>query len=509
MKSYEVVNHLLMPADRVIGATFDALDLLGAYQPMRETGYQLSISALEQVYKVLHRLQVEGRDNIPSGGCIITPNHASWLDVEMVAVAAGRRVHFVAKSEFRDWPLLRQAIRATDAIYVRRGGDPNALDEICDAVNAGKAVVIFPEGTIPGEEDIPRWDVEPDTHLLRGRSGAVRVALRTGAPIVPCGVSGTGRAFPPEAWPRMQELPVPRPEPVTVRFGEPIRFPAPEGDLTRDQLSALTKRVMLAISALIDHERNAPAVPAKAASDDALSVDLPAMASARPRDERLPARKAPCGILLLHGEPSHHETLDTFEAMLTRLDVPHRAPILFGPGSDAQSGTPQQSFRLAERALLDLLRYADRAVVVGVSSSALVALELAARHGQRVAGVAAVAPPMPSLRSELLGRLRRDLPPSAQYALDLSRLLSFVRSPLLVLEPKGRRHPPSSALRRLRSRVSSKERTLAEFDSPGPDLLGREARGQVARAVESFVARIIDAAESAVGADAPVQRAAG
>ena len=69
----------------------------------------------------------------------------------------------------------------------------------------------FPEGTIPGEEDRMRHEVEPDTGMLRGHSGAVRMAIEGRVPIVPIGVSGTGASFPPEVYPRLEILEPPKP----------------------------------------------------------------------------------------------------------------------------------------------------------------------------------------------------------------------------------------------------------------------------------------------------------
>lgn len=504
MEPYEVVNRFLMPADRVLGAAIDTLDFLGAYEPIRDTGYALSVSGLERVYRVMHKLEVIGRENVPEGGCIITPNHASWLDVEMVAVAAGRRVNFVAKSEFRHWPLLRQLIRVTDAIYVRRGGDPAALDEICEAVSAGKAVVMFPEGTIPGEEDVPKWEVEPDTHLLRGRSGAVRVALRTGVPIIPCGLSGTGRAFPPEAWPRMEIMPpVPRPAPVTVRFGAPIRL-THEGATSREQLARMTKTVMLSISSLVDHERNQP-ISAQATRSDTRSK-LPPMASSRSVAKGRP--KAPFGVLLLHGNRSYHESLDVFAPLLVRLDMPNRVPILHGPGSLGDGASPGQWAESAAAALQDLRADADRVLVIGISSGALIGLELAARHRDVVAAVVAVSPPAVSIASAIRGRLRPSQQQILGYARHVTGLLSFVKAPLLVLHATNDPTTPLSAVRRLSSRVASRDRELTTFRGQRGNLFDGTERREALREVESFMTRITGETAGTEPAVAP-QRAAG
>jgi 1-acyl-sn-glycerol-3-phosphate acyltransferase len=196
MEKYELMNKALMPVDQVLGLGLEALQKAGLYGPLKQKVTETSKEILRASFQKQYQLEVVGEENIPeTGGCIIASNHKSWLDAQVLGVATRRRLFFVAKADFKEWPLLRRIIDLFDGIYVRRGGDQEALEAISQAVRDGKAVVIFPEGTIPGEEDVPRWEVEKDTGLLRGKTGVVRIAMATGAPIIPCGLSGTGQAF--------------------------------------------------------------------------------------------------------------------------------------------------------------------------------------------------------------------------------------------------------------------------------------------------------------------------
>jgi len=263
---------------------------------------------------------------------------------------------------------------------------------------------------------------------------------------------------------------------------------------------------MISISSLIDHERNQPA------SDQPVrpnaSPKLPPMASSRSAIEGR-ASKAPFGVLLLHGSPSYHEALDVFAPLLVRLDMPNRVPILYGPGSPCDAESPAHWAEYAGAALEDLLTDVERVLVIGISTGALIGLELAARHRDTVAGVVAISPPAASLAAAIRGRLRPSQLQVLGYARDVSRLLSFVKAPLLVLHSKSDPTTTASAARRLRSRVSSRMRVLTTLEGRGGNLLEGPERREALRETESFVNRIIDEAAGSAAPPASERRAAG
>ena len=123
----------------------------------------------------------EGLEHIPQEGpAIVACNHASYLDPFANAYAiskAGRRPRFIAKAELFEIPLVGAALRGAGQIPVVRGRrDGSALDAAERALAAGEVVVIYPEGTVTTRAD----------HLpMEGKTGAVRLALSTGVPIVP------------------------------------------------------------------------------------------------------------------------------------------------------------------------------------------------------------------------------------------------------------------------------------------------------------------------------------
>lgn len=533
MERWQMLNKGLAPVDQVLGVGLELLKKADAYEPFKEGLYRVARFVLERNFRSNFDLQVFGTEHVPAeGGCLIAANHQSWLDVQVLAASSPRRYYFVAKSEFREWPILRRLIDLNDSIYIQRGRDERGLQEIADAVRSGKAIVIFPEGTIPGEEDIPRWEVEPDTGLLKGKSGVVRVALATGAPIVPCGVSGTGRAFPPEAYPRMQIFPpLPRPFPITVRYGRPIRLKSPRRELTREDLAKMTKKVMLAISALVDHSQNYEPITLHIVRKTQ-PTGIPPYAYSRgvrqgsnggPSD--LGDGKASLGVLVLHGFTSHIHCVDALVAPLDRAGLPYRFPILRGHGThfnDMVGTTAQQWYEDAENALLDLAREVSRIVVVGLSMGGLLALELAARHRDLVAGVVTVAAalrfrdplaglapllqkvvrfwPSPNAYNdqELRRRENKNYPKFATdafaslytYSRKVVNYLSFVKAPVLILHSKRDQIITPRSAEIIYEKVSSRDRSLVWFERSGHEMLLDCEREAVVRTIMEFIERI-------------------
>jgi 1-acyl-sn-glycerol-3-phosphate acyltransferase len=157
------------------------------------------------------RLRITGAEHIPSAGAaIIAPNHKSFMDAFFIAMATRRQVRFMAKAELFRGPL-GALLRRLGAFPVRRGqGDAGAL-ETAEAILAdGGLVVIFPEGTRV---------LDPDA-LGSPHHGAGRLALATGAPIVPAAITGTARLW---------FGPIAKPRRVQVAFGAPVAVPASAG----------------------------------------------------------------------------------------------------------------------------------------------------------------------------------------------------------------------------------------------------------------------------------------
>lgn len=178
--------------------------------------------------KALFRLKVKGADNVPrEEGVIIASNHSSYIDPVVLGVAVPNHVRWIVRKDVYDVWWLKWLFDATDMI--RENG---SVGKAIVALKEGKTVGVFPEGTR-----------SPDGKLGEGRKGIAVMALQSGAAVVPCAISG---AF--EAYPRSAVLP--RPHPVKVTIGKPIRFDRkdPAGEA---EVNAALKMIMSGLSSLM------------------------------------------------------------------------------------------------------------------------------------------------------------------------------------------------------------------------------------------------------------------
>ena len=376
MDREKLVFAALKPADLALGAVVGALKATGTLPKATDSFYNFASGFMRNMYEKQNQLKAEGLDNVPQqGGVVFASNHQSWNDVQVIGATAPRRVRFLAKSEFEHWPVLRHMIALTDSPFVRRGGGKaSGLDEAIDFLRDGKALVIFPEGTIPGEEDVMRYERDRETGLLRGHTGVVRLAIGAKVPVVPIGVSGTGASFPPEIYPRLELIHAPKNNPVTVRYGEPITFEELyDKEYSREDLRKATRKVMLAISQLVDHDKNF----------------IPIQVPMKPL-----SLYSKVGVLLIHGFSSSVKTVSGMIPLLEERGIPYRMPVLRGHGTvytDMEGTTAQDWYDDAEAALKDLYQEVDKVMVVGLSMGGLVAINLGIRHPDKIAGVITLA----------------------------------------------------------------------------------------------------------------------
>jgi putative phosphoserine phosphatase/1-acylglycerol-3-phosphate O-acyltransferase len=165
------------------------------------------------------RFTVNGVEHIPAEGpFLLVSNHRSYFDVAALALVAariGRPVRFMGKQELFDAPVVGQLARALGGIPVDRDIAPGeSMARATAALRAGEAVFVLPQGTIPRGEAF----FDP---VLKGKTGAARLAAATGAPVIPIGVWGTEKV-----WPRSSKAPnvtnLPHPPRVTVTVGPPV-----------------------------------------------------------------------------------------------------------------------------------------------------------------------------------------------------------------------------------------------------------------------------------------------
>ncbi len=159
------------------------------------------------LFKLLFRIKVSGRDNIPKqGGFILASNHASFLDPVVLGVACPRRLNFMARHDLFSNPFFAKLISILGAFEVKRNSaDLSALKEAMRRVKNGKALVLFPEGSRKGNNG----------SLNPPHPGVGFLAARLDAPVVPVYISGTEKALPKGAK-------FIRPAKISVSFGKQI-----------------------------------------------------------------------------------------------------------------------------------------------------------------------------------------------------------------------------------------------------------------------------------------------
>jgi 1-acyl-sn-glycerol-3-phosphate acyltransferase len=184
---------------------------VGEQPAEREYGklYPVARAVLGPIFRGFWRVTTTGLDHVPAtGGAIFCPNHTSVIDSFFLPLVLPRRITFVGKAEYMDSWKTKYIFPAIGMIPIDRGGGDaaeRALNTAARVIEAGEFFGIYPEGTRAR-----------DGRLHRGRTGAARLALRTGVPIIPVGIKGTRDIQPPDAK-------LPRPfKPAEVHFGRPI-----------------------------------------------------------------------------------------------------------------------------------------------------------------------------------------------------------------------------------------------------------------------------------------------
>jgi 1-acyl-sn-glycerol-3-phosphate acyltransferase len=208
--------------------------------------WRFGVVVVGAVTTLFFRVRVTGAERIPaSGSAIVAANHLSALDGIVLAAVVGRHrrrmTRFLTAAEFFRKPAIAWALRVYRQIPLRRGeGDADALDEAIRTVRGGALAGIFPEGHV---------NPSPSSGLRRGRTGVARIALASGAPIVPVGIWGTHLRYPREG---VRFGPPWRPT-LALAFGEPISSESERP--SREDARRLTERVMNRIAVEVDDAR--------------------------------------------------------------------------------------------------------------------------------------------------------------------------------------------------------------------------------------------------------------
>ena len=183
------------------------------------------------VVRGLYRLRARGLEHVPEGGFVLAANHTSNFDPWPLGIPflPRRQLRFMAKAELFN-PIFAPILRAGGAFKVRRGeGDLEAMRTAAELARAGEIVVMFPEGTRQRKGLRKQREARPHT-------GAARIALTAGVPLVPAAIAGTDRLT--------------RLGPLRVAYGEPIDLSDLDGMETKRAATIATERLMARIEEL-------------------------------------------------------------------------------------------------------------------------------------------------------------------------------------------------------------------------------------------------------------------
>ena len=192
--------------------------------------------------RVIYQPEVLGFEHVPrTGPVIIAGNHVSFADEIFTPVAARRQIFYFAKAEYFNTPGIKG--RSMSALFtamrqlpVERGDTRSAAGSIdigLEVLEDGQVLGIYPEGTR-----------SPDGRLYKFRTGVARLALRSGAPVVPVGLIGTHDVKPPTGWAWHRR-------PLSVRFGAPLDFSGRSAEeRSARSLRAVTEQIRTAVQAL-------------------------------------------------------------------------------------------------------------------------------------------------------------------------------------------------------------------------------------------------------------------
>ena len=216
---------------------------LGKKDPEKRDWQSLHI--VQWIFRIILKMAgvhitVKGIENIPKDRAVLyVGNHRSYFDILTGYVTVPTLVGFVAKKEMEKWPLLSNWMKNVHCLFLNRTDMKEGLKTILEGiaqVKSGISVWIFPEGTRNKNEDL--------MDLLPFKEGSLKIAEKSGCPVIPVAITGTDDVF-------ERHTPWIRKSYVIIEYGEPIylkelppdkkKFP---GAYTRDVISSMLRRQM-------------------------------------------------------------------------------------------------------------------------------------------------------------------------------------------------------------------------------------------------------------------------
>ncbi len=170
--------------------------------------------------RIFFRIKIIGKENIPAeGACIICPNHKSYFDPPLVVAFNKRHINMIAKKELYQNHLIAWLGKTFNVFPVERNGkDIEAVKHSLKILKNGEILGIFPEGTRNGMEK-----------GIKVKNGAVLIAIKSGAPIIPVGIKGDYKLF----------------SKVVITYGEPIYYDKSKiNSQNKEEIDKLTQELM-------------------------------------------------------------------------------------------------------------------------------------------------------------------------------------------------------------------------------------------------------------------------
>ena len=196
--------------------------------------FYFSRAFVQTFFNLLMRIRVKGRENIPRNEkLIVVANHMTYAEPQLVGFLIKRKMRFASKEGFFRRQPGKLIMESFGCFPVHQGvADRKTIRLMEQYVNAGFALVIFPEG-----------QRSQNAELIQALQGTALIALHTGAFILPVGISGTEKL---KGWNWVFKRPV-----ITVNFGKPFQLPSNDDKLSREDA---TKLIMSRITGLLPQE---------------------------------------------------------------------------------------------------------------------------------------------------------------------------------------------------------------------------------------------------------------
>ena len=192
--------------------------------------YRIGWMGFRALYALYFRWRVLHPEHVPeTGAVLLASNHASFLDPPLVGSGLHRECSFLARDTLFRFGLSRWLLNHWQAVPLDRdGGGASGMKRIVAALNNGRAVILFPEGTRTR-----------DGQLQPVRSGVGMIVIKSEAPVVPVRVWGTFEAY-------GRAVRFPKPVRVTVKYGEPLHFRelrAEAKECSKERLKAIYQQI--------------------------------------------------------------------------------------------------------------------------------------------------------------------------------------------------------------------------------------------------------------------------